>query len=68
MGPERGQDPVVAPLLNHPEPYYLQPMDLMPGRLMGPAVTQPLDKIAADAIEEFSSHLRELGAKRAYEA
>lgn len=67
-GRGRGLDSVVTPLLNHAEPYYLQPMDLMPGRLMGPAVAQRLDKIADDAMEEFPSHLRELWAKLAYEA
>lgn len=38
------------------------------GRLMGPAVTQRLDRMAQQAMEEVSSHLRELWAKMAHEA
>lgn len=38
------------------------------GRLMGPAVTQRLDRIAEQAMEEVSSHLRELWARMASQA
>lgn len=38
------------------------------GRLMGPAVTQRLDRIADEAMEEVSSHLRELWEKMAHQA
>jgi len=38
------------------------------GRLMGPAVTQRLDKIADQAMDEVSSHLRELWAEMGHEA
>ena len=38
------------------------------GRLMGPSVTQRLDKIAHDAMEEVSTHLQELWARMAHEA
>ena len=38
------------------------------GRLMGPTVTQRLDKIADDAMEEVSSHLQELWAKMSHQA
>lgn len=109
-GEERGLTSVVAPLLDHAERYYLQPMDVIPemtqglpgllddsylviriienldqgpqeyldwdleyptrflGRLMGPAVTQRLDRMADQAMQEVSSHLRELWAKMAHEA
>lgn len=38
------------------------------GRLMGPAVTQRLDRIAEQAMEEVSSHLRELWSRMARQA
>lgn len=37
-------------------------------RLMGPAVTDRLDAIADDAMDEVSTHLRELWAKMAHKA
>lgn len=37
-------------------------------RLMGPAVTQRLDRIAEQAMEEVSSHLRELWSRMARQA
>ncbi len=38
------------------------------GRLMGPSVTQRLDKIAHDAMEEVSTHLQELWAQMSHQA
>jgi uncharacterized membrane protein YkvA (DUF1232 family) len=38
------------------------------GRLMGPAVTQRLDKMADRAMKEVSSHLRDLWSEMAHEA
>lgn len=38
------------------------------GRLMGPSVTQRLDKIAHDAMEEVSAHLQELWAQMSHQA
>lgn len=38
------------------------------GRLMGPAVTQRLDRIADRAMDEVSSHLQELWAQMAHKA
>lgn len=38
------------------------------GRLMGPAVTQRLDRIADEAMEEVSSHLQKLWATMAHQA
>lgn len=38
------------------------------GRLMGPSVTQRLEKIAHDAMEEVSTHLQELWAQMSHQA
>ena len=38
------------------------------GRLMGPAVTQRLDRIADEAMEEVSAHLHDLWERMAHEA
>ena len=38
------------------------------GRLMGPQITQRLDRIADDAMDEVSTHLQELWAKMAHQA